>query len=127
MPAFLIKNRLALQSAFRISLSITLTYWLGLALNWPAPQNGVIAIAVSSMASIGASYQKGVLRVAIFETALKDIQHTECFFSIRERLLGLGTITFATSGTAMIEAMWRMVADPMQVHQTVVKTLSRYR
>lgn len=69
----------------------------------------------------------GVLRVQIFETKLQKIQHTVALFSIRERLFGLGTIGFATAGTATMETTWRMIAKPLEVHQKVVETLNRYR
>ena len=70
---------------------------------------------------------KGVLRVEVFETSLKNIQHTTTVFSIRERLFGLGTIGFATAGTANHEAAWAMVARPLEVNQIVVETMNRYR
>ena len=70
---------------------------------------------------------KGVLRVQVFETPLKQIQHTNVFFSVRERLFGLGTLTFATAGTAVIEAMWVMVARPLEIHRKVIQTMQRYR
>ena len=70
---------------------------------------------------------KGVVRVEVFEASLKQIQHTQCYFSLRERLFGLGTLGFATAGTATYEAYWTMVAQPVQVHRTVVQTLERYR
>lgn len=69
----------------------------------------------------------GVLRVSVFETALKQVQHTTAYFSIRERLFGLGSIGFATAGTAVIETWWLMVNNPLEVHRTIAKTLSRYR
>jgi hypothetical protein len=70
---------------------------------------------------------KGVLRVQVFETPLKQVQHTYALFSIRERLFGLGTMAFTTAGTAFIEATWEMVARPLQVHKQIVQTLNRYR
>ncbi len=70
---------------------------------------------------------KGVLRVHVFETQLKNVQHTVTLFSIRERLMGLGTIGFATAGTANIEMSWQMIAKPLDVHQIVVETLERYQ
>ncbi len=68
----------------------------------------------------------GVLRIAIFETRLKNIQHTAVFTRLRERACGLGTIGFATSGTDVIEAMWVMIRRPFEVHKTVVETIRRY-
>ncbi|MBI1337681.1 MAG: PH domain-containing protein [Phycisphaera sp.] len=70
---------------------------------------------------------EGVLRVNVFETALKNITHTQTTFSVRERLFGLGTLAFATAGTAGVEAFWRTIARPLEVHQIVVQTLNRYR
>ena len=70
---------------------------------------------------------KGVLRVSVFETPLKNVQHTRALFTLRERLFGLGTISFATSGTAYDEASWHMISRPLQVNQLVLQTLSRYR
>jgi hypothetical protein len=70
---------------------------------------------------------QGVVRVLIFEAQLKKIQHTTLTFSARERLAGLGTIGFATAGTAFTEAYWRMVANPMDVHRVVTQTINRAR
>lgn len=69
----------------------------------------------------------GFFRVQVFETQLKKIQHTVTLFSIRERLFALGTIGFATAGTDAVEATWRMVAKPLEVHRVVIETLNRYR
>jgi uncharacterized membrane protein YdbT with pleckstrin-like domain len=70
---------------------------------------------------------RGVLRVSVFETRLEQIQHTDTQFSVRERLFALGTVTFATAGTGVIEAAWTMIAKPLEVHRTVVRTIRRYR
>lgn len=69
----------------------------------------------------------GVLRIAVFESPLENIQNTQALYSIRERMFGLGTITFATAGTGAVEAVWRMVSQPLEVHKLVVSTMRRYR
>jgi len=69
---------------------------------------------------------QGVLRVSVIEAPLQQIQQTYATFSIRERLFGLGTIAFATAGTAFVEAYWQMIAKPLEVHQKVVQTINRY-
>lgn len=69
----------------------------------------------------------GVLRVSVFEASLKKIQHTTAYFSIRERLFALGSIGFATAGTAIIDAWWLMVPQPLDVYQTITRTIERYR
>ena len=68
----------------------------------------------------------GVVRVQVFETPIKNVQHTTTLFSLRERFFHLGTIAFATSGTAGTEAAWHMIAQPLDVHRIVVETLGRY-
>ncbi len=68
----------------------------------------------------------GVLRVAVFETQLKNIQHTSIFRSMRERIFGLGSIGFATAGSDVFEAFWEMINRPFAVHRIVVKTIEKY-
>jgi hypothetical protein len=69
----------------------------------------------------------GVIRVLVFETALENVRHTNAIFSLRERLFALGTISFATAGTAVNETFWLMLSNPLEVHQKIVQTLQRYR
>ncbi len=68
----------------------------------------------------------GVIRVNVFETQLKNIQHTSVFLRLRERLFGLGTIGFATAGTDVFEAFWVMLRKPFAAHRTVVDAIQRY-
>ncbi|MCC7146991.1 MAG: PH domain-containing protein [Phycisphaeraceae bacterium] len=70
---------------------------------------------------------RGVVHVHVFEAPLTRIQHTNLTFAPLERLFGLGSIHFATAGTAFIEASWQMLAHPLDVHQKVVQALNRYR
>jgi hypothetical protein len=69
----------------------------------------------------------GVIRVAIFQTELKNIQHTSVFRRFRERVFGLGTIGFATSGSDVFEAFWLMIRQPFAVHKRIVDAVHRYR
>lgn len=71
--------------------------------------------------------QRGFFRPFIFEAPLHRIQHTQLLLSIRERLFGLGTISFTTAGTGFAEAYWVMVNDPLEVHRRVVQVIHRYR
>jgi len=68
----------------------------------------------------------GVLRIFVFEAALKQIQHTDLVLSIRERLFGLGTIAFSTAGTGAAEAFWVMLHRPMAVHRRIIQAINRY-
>ncbi|MHC4948283.1 MAG: PH domain-containing protein [Planctomycetota bacterium] len=67
----------------------------------------------------------GVLRVSVFETELRHVQHTSVFRRLRERLTGLGSIGFATAGSDVFDAFWTMVAQPFAVHRVVVETIRR--
>lgn len=68
----------------------------------------------------------GVIRTAVVQAPLKNIQHTAMFASLRERVTGLGTIGFATAGSDTFESLWLMVRNPQQVHKTVVEAIRRY-
>lgn len=68
----------------------------------------------------------GVLRVFVFEAALRQIQHTDVVLSLRERLFALGTIAFSTAGTGVPEAYWVMLHRPMAVHRRIVQAINRY-
>lgn len=70
---------------------------------------------------------RGVLNVQVFECPLGKIQQTDLILPLAQRLCWLGTIGFATAGTAGHEAFWLMVAKPLEVHAKVVETMRRYR
>lgn len=70
--------------------------------------------------------RQGVLRVSVFETKLKSIQHTTVFLRIRERAFGLGSIGFATAGSDVFDTFWLMLRNPFAVHRTIVETIRRY-
>ncbi|MBI1369988.1 MAG: PH domain-containing protein [Planctomycetes bacterium] len=70
---------------------------------------------------------KGVLRVEVFQAELGRIQHTDVIMSVRERLFGLGTISFATAGTGFPEAYWLMLRRPYTVQKQILQAIHRYR
>ena len=69
----------------------------------------------------------GELNVQVFECPLQKIQQTDLILPLIQRLFWLGSIGFATAGTAGHEAYWLMVAKPLAVHKKIVETLRRYR
>ena len=69
----------------------------------------------------------GVLNVQVFECPLQKIQQTDLILPLIQRLFWLGSIGFATAGTATHEAFWLMIAKPLEVHAKIVETLRRYR
>jgi hypothetical protein len=70
---------------------------------------------------------KNFLRPNVFQTSLKKLTHTELVLSLRERVFGLGSVTFATAGTALPESYWLMVRRPLAVHRKIVQTIGRAR
>ncbi len=69
----------------------------------------------------------GVLRVTVFESPLRQVQHTDTIFTIRERIFRLGTIAFSTAGTGLPEAFWVMISRPLSVHRRIIQAINRYR
>ena len=68
----------------------------------------------------------GVFRRQMFQAPLRQLQHTEIHRSLRERLTGVGTISFATAGSAYPEAYWLMIRQPLTVHRTILQAIQRY-
>jgi len=68
---------------------------------------------------------KGVINVAIFQTNLRKIQRTTLFRPWVERILGLGTVGFATAATYEFDSTWVMIANPMEVHERIVAAIRR--
>jgi uncharacterized membrane protein YccC len=57
-------QKIQLQEAFKLALSLMLFYWLTLYMDWDMPQFGALAIVVTSLSTTGASLNKGIMRVA---------------------------------------------------------------
>jgi len=62
---------------------------------------------------------RGFFNIDIFEAPLIKIQNTYLTFAIHERIVGLGSILFATAGTAGIEANWQNINQPLKTHELV--------
>ncbi len=70
---------------------------------------------------------EGVIRVQVFQTELRSLQHMFLLFSLRERLFGLGTISFSTAGSDLPAAYWVMVRRPIAVQRKITQAINRYR
>jgi uncharacterized membrane protein YdbT with pleckstrin-like domain len=68
----------------------------------------------------------GVLRRHAFTAPLRTIQHTEVYRTIPERILGLGSVGFATAGTAFVETWWITIARPHEAAKAVRDAIERY-
>ena len=56
-------QKVQLQEAFKLALSMVLFYWLALTMDWDLPKFGALAIVIISLSTTGASLNKGVMRV----------------------------------------------------------------
>jgi len=70
--------------------------------------------------------RRGVLVVSLVEAPLHRVQHSAVYARVRERVLALGTIGFATAGSDGFEIVWNMVNAPSEVHRTVLEAIQRY-
>jgi uncharacterized membrane protein YdbT with pleckstrin-like domain len=67
----------------------------------------------------------GIFNIDLFECQLTKIQNTFLTLAWYERLLGLGTISFATAGTGGIEVSWTHVNNPLELHERVRSAIHR--
>ncbi|MDF1760434.1 MAG: FUSC family protein [Coxiellaceae bacterium] len=56
-------QRVRLQEAFKLALSMALFYWFALYMDWDMPEYGGLAIVLISLSNTGSSMQKGALRI----------------------------------------------------------------
>jgi uncharacterized membrane protein YdbT with pleckstrin-like domain len=68
---------------------------------------------------------KGVLNVHVFQAPLRKIQKTELYRPLLQRLVGTGTIGFATAAASGIESTWVMLARPIETHEKVVAAINK--
>ena len=70
--------------------------------------------------------QRGVLNIQVFECSLDRLQNTFIRTTLVQRILGIGTIFFATAGTGQIEAMWQHITRPAKVHRQIIEAITRF-
>ena len=67
----------------------------------------------------------GVLRVDVFDCALRKVARTRLLRSGTDRLLGIGSIEIIPQDPNSPFALWQQVARPAEVHEQIVATLNR--
>jgi len=67
----------------------------------------------------------GIFNVDLFECQLTKIQSTFLTMAWYERLLGIGTISYATAAGGGIEVSWTHLNDPLEVHERVRAAIQR--
>lgn len=69
---------------------------------------------------------KGIFKVDVYTARLSKIQNLKLFFTVRERVCGIGTIGFSTAGEDGIEAYWLMIAKPLKIYEKIERAIDRY-
>lgn len=67
----------------------------------------------------------GVLRQAIVDAPLANVRQVTVIRSIPERILGLGTVAFATAGTGGQDIIWRVLDHPVDTLRIARDTLDQ--
>ncbi len=134
----------ALGHLAAIAILTTITWWLSARAWIPVEARVVITAGVFLFAArllwqtldwIFRSYiltdrrvisLSGVLRRYNFTAPLRTIQHIQVYRSIPERLLGLGSVGFATAGTDVVETWWLVLNRPHEATKAVRDAIERY-
>ena len=67
---------------------------------------------------------RGVFTIDIFQCALTKVQNTFLVLTLPQRILHLGNIEFTTAGTGSVEAIWRHVKHPLDIHKTLINAMN---
>lgn len=67
---------------------------------------------------------RGVLTIDIFQSSLTRIQNTFMILTLPERFFGLGDIEFTTAGTGGVEAVWRHLKHPLDIHHQLIRAMN---
>lgn len=68
---------------------------------------------------------QGVLAVDIFDCALRQVARVRRVTTLRERILGLGSIEIIPLDEEVPIGLWQTIAHPREVHQEIVKAMNR--
>ena len=67
----------------------------------------------------------GIFSVEVFDCPLRKVARTLLDISFTERLCRIGTIAIIPQDEEMPIGHWQMVANPKQVHEQIIATISR--
>jgi hypothetical protein len=67
----------------------------------------------------------GVLKLDIFDCALRKIARTQVTASHKERLCGTGSIEIIPGGEECESGVWQTIHRPLEVNELIVATINR--
>jgi len=68
---------------------------------------------------------RGVFTIDIFQCSLLKLQNTFLQLTLPQRIFGIGSIALTTAGTGGIEAIWRHVKNPLEIHHQLLQAMNR--
>lgn len=67
----------------------------------------------------------GVLKLNIFDCALRKVARTQVSASLKERLCATGSIEIVPGDESCAPALWQTIARPAEVNELIVATINR--
>jgi hypothetical protein len=67
----------------------------------------------------------GVLKLDIFDCALRKIARTQVSMTVKERLCATGSIEIVPSDEMLASATWQTIPRPLEVNELIVATINR--
>ncbi|HEY7118692.1 MAG TPA: hypothetical protein VH475_19030 [Tepidisphaeraceae bacterium] len=67
----------------------------------------------------------GVLKLEIFDCALRKIARTQVTTSVRERVCGTGSIEIVPADETCPPGVWQTIRRPVEVHELIVSTINK--
>jgi hypothetical protein len=67
----------------------------------------------------------GVFNVELFDCPLRKIARTRLIYTVRERVLGLGSIEIIPQDENLPISVWQTIARPLVIHDKLVATINR--
>jgi len=68
---------------------------------------------------------RGVFRADIYACPLRKIARTRLLITVRERVVGVGSIEIISADEEIPDGMWQTVAKPREVHEQIVAAVNR--
>jgi len=67
----------------------------------------------------------GIFQIDIFDCPLRKVRHVQPMNTLREKLLGLGSILIIPKNDGKAPALWQTIARPFEVHEKLVAAINK--
>jgi hypothetical protein len=69
----------------------------------------------------------GVLTIDVFDCPLRKVVRTRLVSTMREKLVGVGSIEIIPKDESMPSAIWQTIATPAKIHERLLAAINRAR